>query len=392
MDTVLPMKIAYLINTYPSPSHSFIRREIAALEAQGVNVQRYALRPANEGSGPDEQRERERTRYVLQSGMIGLIAGTMLAIICQPIRFLHTFNAAARMGFRSASGVAKHLMYLCEACTLLRWFGDEQVNHVHVHFGTNATTVALLCRLLGGPSYSFTAHGPEEFDQPRALCLSEKIEHAAFVVAVCSFGRSQLFRWCGRQQWDKIHIVRCGVDQFFLNTSSQPVETSAHLLQVGRLSEQKGQMLLVDAARKLLDRGIDFQLTLVGDGELRGELQRRIAEQKLEDRVTLAGWKTGSEIRQMMLDSRALVMPSFAEGLPVVLMESLALKRPVDQHVRGRHSGTGEQRYLRLARPCGRCRRAGRCDGCRVVGIAGAIDAIRRRRSRARARAARCSA
>ena len=323
------MKIAYLINTYPSPSHSFIRREIAALEAQGLDVQRFALRPANEGAGLDEQGERERTKYVLQSGVIGLITSTLSVMARQPIQFLRSASAAMRMGRHSDAGVARHVVYLIEACTLLRWFSDGRVEHVHVHFGTNATTVALLCRLLGGPSYSFTAHGPEEFDQPQSLGLSEKIEHAAFVIAVCSFGRSQLFRWCGREQWGKIHIVRCGVDQLFLNGVEQAVGIGPTLLQVGRLSEQKGQLLLIDAARRLLDRGIPFKLTLVGDGELRGELARRVTEQKLEDHVTLAGWKTGVQIRQMMLDSRALVMPSFAEGLPVVIMESLALQRPV---------------------------------------------------------------
>ena len=235
---------------------------------------------------------------------------------------------ACRIGRRSDVGVLKHLIYLAEACVLLRWLREAETQHVHAHFGTNSTAVAMLCRALGGPTFSFTAHGPEEFDKPLALSLGEKVREPRSSLRSVRSGAANCFAGV-RKDWNKVQIVRCGVDEMFLKADRRPAPLAPRLLQVGRLSEQKGQLLLIEAARKLAERGTDFHLTLVGDGELRTELEALIAQYRLSDRVVLAGWKTGEEIRELMLDSRALIMPSFAEGLPVVLMESLALGRPV---------------------------------------------------------------
>ncbi len=212
---------------------------------------------------------------------------------------------------------------------LRQWLRECQTEHVHGHFGTNSAAILMLCRVMGGPRYSFTAHGPEEFDQPVGLSLGEKIRRAEFVVAVCEFGRSQLFRWCSYDQWQKIHVVRCGVDAHFLAAAPATIPAAPKLLSVGRLAEQKGQLLLIEAAAMLKSRNIAFQLTLVGDGELRGPIEALIAKHSLGNQVTLAGWKSNRVICDLMQASRALIMPSFAEGLPVVLMESLALERPV---------------------------------------------------------------
>jgi glycosyltransferase involved in cell wall biosynthesis len=210
----------------------------------------------------------------------------------------------------------------------------DQINHVHTHFGTNSTTVALLTRVLGGPRYSFTVHGPEEFDQPAALGLPEKIDRAAFVVGVSSFGRSQLMRWCPHEQWDKLKVVHCGLDAMFLETAGQAHTTDAsasspRLVCVGRLCEQKGQLLLVEAVGRLVCEGIDVQLTLVGDGEMRPQIEALVSRLGIGASVHITGWATAQQVRQALLDARAMVLPSFAEGLPVVLMEAMALQRVV---------------------------------------------------------------
>ncbi len=323
------MKIAYLINAYPRPSQSFIRREMAALEAAGVRVERFAIRAGETPVDEVDRKEARRTRYVLGSGAGRLIWLTLLTLLTRPLAVAQTIRLVWKVGKRSDRGVLFHLIYLVEACVLAQWFARDEIQHVHSHFGTNSTTVAMLCNSLGGPSYSFTAHGPEEFDKPDALALREKVNNAAFVVAVCEFGKSQLFRWCRHEQWHKVHVIRCGVDDSFLAPIESTVPVAPELLSVGRLAEQKGQLLLIEAASMLAGRGFEFHLTIVGDGEMREEIEKLIEERRLGDRITLAGWKSNSAIKQMMLDSRALVMPSFAEGLPVVLMESLALKRPV---------------------------------------------------------------
>jgi glycosyltransferase involved in cell wall biosynthesis len=222
-----------------------------------------------------------------------------------------------------------HLAYLAQACCLRALARAAGVTHVHAHFGSNATEVAMLCAALGGPRYSFTVHGPEEFDMPVALHLKEKIERAEFVAAISSFGRSQLYRWIAHEQWSKVQEVRCSVDERFQQPADVPVPAGPRVVCVGRLCEQKGQMLLLEAARELVRRGREFELVLAGDGPLRPEVERLIAEYGLASRVRITGWVSGEQVRDLLLAARGLILPSFAEGLPVVLMEAMALARPV---------------------------------------------------------------
>jgi glycosyltransferase involved in cell wall biosynthesis len=225
--------------------------------------------------------------------------------------------------------VPVHFVYLAEACLLLGHMRNRSLQHVHAHFGTNSATVAMLCHALGGTSYSFTAHGPEEFDKAELWHLCDKITRAAFVVAVSSYGRSQLYRHCPRELWPKIELVHCGVDSSFLDATPAPVPSAPRLVSVARFAEQKGLFLLLEALGELHRRGRIFELQLVGDGELRGEVERAIARLDLGGKVHLPGWADESTVRRLILGSRALVLPSFAEGLPVVIMEALALGRPV---------------------------------------------------------------
>lgn len=326
----MTLRIAYLVNQYPKVSHSFIRREILALEAEGIPVLRFSIRSrAEELVDEADRQELAKTRFILQVGAIGLLMGLIQVFLGHPIRFLRTLIFTIRIGSRSEQGLLKHFAYLAEACVLLRWLTAEQVSHLHVHFGTNSTTVALLCRCLGGPPYSFTVHGPEEFDKVKAIALPEKIQHAAFVVAISLYGRSQLYRWCPAEQWSKIHVVRCGVDSQFLGQTPTPIPDQPQFVCVGRLCEDKGQLLLVEAARILRDEGLSFKLVLVGDGELRSAIEAKIARYQLEQQVEITGWASSSEVRAQITAARVLVLPSFAEGLPVVIMEALALGRPV---------------------------------------------------------------
>jgi colanic acid/amylovoran biosynthesis glycosyltransferase len=324
------LQVAYLVNQYPQPSQSFIRREIRALEELGYAVRRYSVRRW-EGrlADDDDCAEQERTVVLLDAGRLGICLATLMAACRTPLRFVAAAAAAFRMGRRSDRGVLRHFVYLLEACLLARELRRHGVDHVHAHFGTNSTTVALLCRRLGGPPYSFTVHGPEEFDKPEFLHLGEKIRHAAFVVAISQFGRSQLFRQCEYADWEKVKIVRCGVDASFHDVEPTDPPAVPRLVCVARLHEQKGLPILIDAAGRLRDQGLAFRVKVIGDGPLRSELERRIVELKLEACIELAGWQSGPDVRAALLDSRGLVLPSFAEGLPVVIMESLALARPV---------------------------------------------------------------
>jgi colanic acid/amylovoran biosynthesis glycosyltransferase len=322
--------VAYLINQYPKVSHSFIRREILALEALGARVVRVAARGwADAVVDPADEAERARTRYLLRGGAGGMLVSGIRALVTSPVRVCRAVALAASMSRMSPRPLHVHLIYLLQASRLLELCREEGVTHVHAHFGTNPAEVAMLCAALGGPRYSFTVHGPEEFDMPAGLHLKEKVERAEFVAAISSFGRSQLYRWIAHEQWAKVQEVRCSVDESFTQQPPAVPTTSGMVVCVGRLCEQKGQMLLLAAAREMVRRGHDIQLVLAGDGEMRPELERLIASYGLAGRVRITGWVSAAEVRSLLTQARALILPSFAEGLPVVIMEAMALGRPI---------------------------------------------------------------
>jgi colanic acid/amylovoran biosynthesis glycosyltransferase len=324
------MQIAYLTPIYPLPSQTFIRREIAALEAQGLTVHRFALRRfTGELAEPADTVEQDRTCAILDAGAWGLFKASVGEAIRRPMRFGAAVAAAVRLGQRSERGLIRHLIYLAEACWLRRRLARCGAQHLHAHFGSNSADIALLSHLLGGPSYSITIHGPEDFDAPRSLSLREKVHRATFVAAVSEFTRSQLYRWCAPNDWPKIHVIRCGLDAMFLRRESVPLPEKPRLVNIGRLCEQKGQLLLVQAAAQLRDQGIAFELAMVGDGPLRAEIEGLVNRLDLRDHVRVTGLVSNQRVRQELEAARALVLPSFAEGLPVVIMEALALGRPV---------------------------------------------------------------
>lgn len=324
------MKIAYVVNTYPRPSHSFIRREILALERRGVEVLRIAMRGDRAALvDPGDIAEHDRTEHVLRLGPLALLRA-VLAALADPGRAAAALRLAWRCGGAARARLV-HLVYLAEAAHVRRRCRDEGVAHVHAHFGTNSATVAMLCHALGGPPWSFTTHGPEEFDAPRALSLGLKVEASRFAVAISAFGRSQLCRWAKATAWPRIVVVPCGIEPaaFADPPPLPPRDGPLRLVAVGRLSEQKGQLLLVEALARALRDGADLHLTLVGDGELRAPIEAAIARAGIADRVTLTGWVDEARVRAELAAAQVMVMPSFAEGLPMVIMEAMAARRPV---------------------------------------------------------------
>jgi hypothetical protein len=225
------MKIGYFVNQYPAVSHTFIRREIRALEALGVEIVRYALRSRADGlTDPEGQREHERTAYVLGVGGQVLLRSTAMAFLMQPRAAFDALRLALKMGWRSDRGLLRHLAYLAEATVLAAWCRRDGIAHLHAHFGTNSAAVAMLAWRFSGISYSFTAHGPEEFEKGALLSLDEKLRHAAFAVCVSFFGRSQLMRLVPETLWRKIKLVHCGLDAQFLSGAAPPAVEAARFV------------------------------------------------------------------------------------------------------------------------------------------------------------------
>ncbi|MFH1111373.1 MAG: glycosyltransferase family 4 protein [Planctomycetota bacterium] len=324
------MRLAYLTTKYPAVSHTFIRRELREIERRGHFVLRLAIRRADAAPvDPLDREEYTKTIHCLGEPVWRLLAGIVRTIVSRPAAFVRATFLAVQTGWRSDRALLRHLAYLVEAAYLLQLLQRNEIVHTHVHFGTNSTAVARLIRRLGGPSYSFTVHGPDEFDAPNGLDIQGKVADAAFVVAISDYCSAQLRRWSSYEDWAKIHVVRCTVGDEFLDGACSISSQSNSLVCVGRLCPQKGQMLLVEALAKIVREGVGARLVLAGDGERRSVIARRIAEAGLQDRIEITGWISEAEVRRHIIAARALVLPSFAEGLPVVIMEAFAIGRPV---------------------------------------------------------------
>ncbi len=330
------MNPAYLVNTYPRASQTFIRREIQALERQGITLHRFAMRSDRDHLVDAADLEEDaRTEHVLDLGAARLGLSALGWMLRHPGRGWRALRLALDCGARGAGGVAgtggrlRHLIYLAEAAHVARRCTEIGITHLHAHFGTNSTTVAMLAHVLGGPRFSFTTHGPEEFDAPHAHSLRAKLHHAAFAVAISSYGRSQLSRQADLADWPRIHVVHCGIEPARFAAPAPLPPGGPHLVAIGRLAEQKGFPLLIEAVADAARDLPDLRLTLLGDGPLRGALEAAIASHGLADRVHLAGWADEDGVRAALAAAQALILPSFAEGLPVVVMEAMAAGRPV---------------------------------------------------------------
>lgn len=318
------------MNTYPITSTTFIRREMESLEAMGVDLKRYAVRQwADQLVDPKDIAEQSKTHYLLTGNTVGLILSFFTVMLTNPLGLLSALRLWMSVCHHAAHFSVKLFAYLLQATYFYQQAEKDKLSHVHVHFSTNATTVAMLAKAMGGPSYSFTAHGPDEFVDPTTISMHLKVQHAAFVVAISNYCRVQLVRFSSYEFWDKIIIAHCGihVDEFDPEGSFEPENQS--LICVGRLCPQKAQLLFPPAIAKLKREFPNMHIHFIGDGESRLALEQEIEKYAVQDNVTLHGWKANTEVREMIKQNRALLLPSFAEGLPVVIMEAFALGRPV---------------------------------------------------------------
>lgn len=325
------MKVAYLTGEYPRATDTFIQREILAVEACGVPVERFAVRrPGDEHMVGDRQRsERDLTTYLLEHPK-GAFAGIVArAFLRSPKRFVSAALLAARTRRLGVKGAGKQVAYFVEAARLAELMRERGVDHLHNHFADSSCTVAMLASALGGVGYSFTLHGPAIFFEPNEWHLGTKLETASFCAAISNFARSQASLFSDPAVWDRIRIVHCGVAAPPEVPAAPESDGSCNLLFVGRLDPVKGVVVLFDAVASLLAAGTPLHLTLVGDGPQRADLERRAAELGIAGSVTFAGYRNQDEVQQHLRDADVFVLPSFAEGVPVSLMEAMAISRPV---------------------------------------------------------------
>ncbi len=323
------LNVAYLTTEYPKASHTFVRREIIALEALGHRIERFSVRDGGPVADPADIQEATKTTYLLKQPLVRHLVSCFMMTITRPLRMLNALKLVWSTWKKSDRSLVKHVAYLVEAATLCRMMEQRGVQHLHVHFGKNAVDVARLARTLGGPTYSMMIHGPGEFDAPRSFDLGGKVADSLFTTAITSYAKAQLQRWTSYEHWSKVYIVRCAISDDFLSAKRPLDEDSQQFVCIGRLTAQKGQLVLVDAVASLIREGCRLKLVLAGDGEMRQAIEQRIAFHGIPDSVEITGWIGEQRVRELLQESRAMVLPSFAEGLPVAIMEAFALGRTV---------------------------------------------------------------
>ena len=324
------MRIAYLTGAYPRATDTFIQREVTELRNRGVEIETFSIRrPSDEHLVGTEQRtERESTFYILPANPFGLISSHLSLLIRFPLRYWRGIRLAEETRPKGLKGTLFQLFYFIEAGILARQIQLRQIEHLHNHLAQASCTVAMLAAELGGFSYSFTLHGPYIFFEPYYWRLDKKIEKALFVSCISFFCRSQAMLFSAIEHWSKLAVIHCGVNPTLFSRLNEKPD-GHRLLYVGRLSASKGLPILLDSLVTLKDIYPELILTVVGDGEDRSMITARVEQLGLQTQVKFVGYQSQTEVRQHLQQSNIFVLPSFAEGIPVVLMEAMAARLPV---------------------------------------------------------------
>lgn len=324
--------IAYLTGEYPKVSHTFIQREIAALRALGTEVETCTVRRANPKDvvGEDQKTEEAKTFCILETARAPhrLIGAHLKALRTAPGRWFSALRLAWHTRSPGAKALLYQLFYFAEAGVLAAHLKAKGVVHLHNHFGNSSCTVAMLTSEISGIPYSFTEHGPALFFEPMRWRIDEKVARARSIVAISHFCRSQLMLFSDQKHWPRISIVHCGVDPDRYGRKPRK-SFGKHVLFVGRLDAVKGAPLLLQAFAALRTDHPDATLTLIGDGADRPTLEAQAQALDLRDAVTFAGYQPQEAVADFLEEADFLVLPSFAEGVPVVLMEAMASRIPV---------------------------------------------------------------
>ena len=323
-------KLAYLTGEYPRASDTFIQREVAALRALGHEVLTCSIRTtgAEHLVGPEQRAEHARTFKVLDACKSPLrLARAHLRWMASPGRYLSALRLAWQTAPKGLRGRLYNLIYFLEAGVLADELTRQGVTHLHNHIAKASCTVAMLANALSGLPYSFTIHGPDIFFEPHHWRIDAKAARARFVACISDFCRSQLMCFADPAHWERFHIVHCGIEPERYTTP--PAHDGQHLLFVGRLAGVKGVPILLDAVAALRDRHPGLRLTLIGDGPERALLEAKARDLGLADTVSFVGYKSQAEVAQALAETDVFVLPSFAEGVPVVLMEAMAARVPV---------------------------------------------------------------
>lgn len=324
------MRIAYFVNIYPRATDTFIRREVLGLRKRGLDVLTYSVRKSGSDHDVDKEvtSEKNNTHYLFPVDFIDLVLVLMKTLVSKPRLFARSCILAFKTSRPGIKGQFLQLAYLLEAVLLARRLTEDSVEHLHNHFGDNGGTVTLLASILAEVPYSISIHGPHIFFDGLHWALNIKTQQAKFISCIGHYCISQMMLYSDKDSWNKFKIVRCGIDleQFDYRIPQGKVRK---IVYTGRLSAEKGLPVLFDSIAQLKTRKYDIEVNLLGDGEDREFLEQMAKEQGIDDVVSFAGFVDQVTLAETLRSSDVFVLPSFAEGIPVALMEAMAIGIPV---------------------------------------------------------------
>ncbi len=324
-------RVAYVTGEYPRATDTFIQREVAALRAGGLDVHTFAVRRTGDEHmvGPEQLAERERTSYLLPPSKAGLIRDHLRLIAADRGRYVEAARLAWSTRRRGIAGIAKQLAYFAEAGMLAAELRRRDIDHLHAHFADSATSLAMLTAAVGGLRYSFTLHGPGIFFEADTWQLGTKCDRAAFVSCISYFARSQAMVFADPDTTDRLHLVHCGIDASAMPMATHDVDDPHQLVFVARVAQLKGLGIMIEAMPTIVAADPTASLLVVGDGPDRPRYEALARELGVADHVRFAGYQSQAEVRTHLSSSAVFVLPSFAEGVPVSLMEAMAAGLPV---------------------------------------------------------------
>jgi glycosyltransferase involved in cell wall biosynthesis len=323
--------IAYLVSRYPTLSMIFVLREVVALRTLGFRIETASINPPDrppEKLTAQEREEAARTYCVKSHGVAGAVAAHAKTLLLNFAGYSRGGVLAFRLAGLDLGRLLLNLAYFTEGLMVGQWMRRNGQTHLHVHLASQAASVGLFTRCVFGVGYSLTVHGPDEFYDVQGQYLVEKIAAADFVVCISSYTRSQLMKLSPYADWSKFFVARLGVDVSVFSSMDRNPPDCFEILCVGRLVPAKGQHLLIAAIERLTLEGRRVQLRLVGDGPDEASLRTQAARILHPECVVFEGAVNQDRIRSLYAAAHVFCLPSFAEGLPVVLMEAMAMGIP----------------------------------------------------------------
>lgn len=329
-------RVGYVMTHYPKLAQTFIANEIDAVERDGLAVTCFAMNPpdAVERRAPGAEARIARTTY-LKTSLPGAVIRLLGLTARHPLAMAKVWGLTLRSGGGDLRRTVRRIAHLAQATLVADQAAHEGITRLHAHFGLAPATIAWLAtaiaqaRGVSGAAFSFTIHGFHDFVDPAEARLELKARDAAAVLCISDFTRSQIFLNSDPALWPKFHVARCGIDlKAFAYRDPTPHDGVPTVMALGRLSAEKGFGVLLDAITQLHREGTPVRLRIVGDGPMRKELEATAQATGVADAVTFTGELPPAAVREELAGADVFALTSFSEGLPVSLMEAMAIGVP----------------------------------------------------------------